>query len=854
MSEQSPEKLNQSPEPAETFSLASILAEYKSEAFIRNERRLSKEELEERADEIIREMKKSVEAEIAGEDADDGEAANAAEDGPEATPAAEEAPENSVPEPEKTPEPEPEGEAPSPAETASAPESVPEAPPARETAETTPEPEAEAAPEAEPEPVSEPEPAPEPQPVQKKEPVPIWVPREKRRKQPPPEEAPAEETPAPEEEAAPGPVEEAGTAYSEPSEPTPDEEPTSEAKAAPQPSPEDAASPEPEEDSPSPEDEEDEERRALEEARRAEKEELRRERREQRAEKQRRRQQLREERAQRRREAREEAAREKPEPSAEEAVRLYASGIASVRRRLFIAIVLCAVMAILLLVNAKASPDSMFGGKTAVIVLEALQLAVMVAGLDVLARGVTELLAAKPGFETLVLLANAAAAVDGALILAGRAQGLGLPYCAPAAAALTFALWGSLCRRNAYRDTFKAMRLASVPTAVTAEADLAEEGVVLNKKLGSAKGFIKKSIQPDISERVYRKVTPAVLILLLIFSLAAAFLSGTGAVVHCLAALSCAAAALTGTLVFARPFSLVAKKLIGNGAALAGWGGAEEMSKAVGLVIRDLDVYPENTIILNGMKVLSGAHVEKVVAYTGSVILATGSGLRRVFGELMRQYAAPLYRVEDFDCGTEGGVSAFVGMEQVLVGTGAYMNLMGIRVPGSVDVGGAVYTAIDHELCGVFIVNYLPQELVQNALFRLESGNLRPVFAIRDFNISPAMMTQKFRLSEGSITFLSPEDRYRLSVEPKGEKEPAALLSREGLWHYSETARSGRRLWRSTRRALLMTLLGAVLGVAIAFISCARGAFASVAPGKLLLSMLLWAFATVLIADSAEGD
>ena len=39
----------------------------------------------------------------------------------------------------------------------------------------------------------------------------------------------------------------------------------------------------------------------------------------------------------------------------------------------------------------------------------------------------------------------------------------------------------------------------------------------------------------------------------------------------------------------------------------------------------------------------------------------------------------------------------------MLVGTGAYMNLMGIRVPGSVDVAGAVYTAIDHELCGVFI-------------------------------------------------------------------------------------------------------------------------------------------------------
>ena len=254
------------------------------------------------------------------------------------------------------------------------------------------------------------------------------------------------------------------------------------------------------------------------------------------------------------------------------------------------------------------------------------------------------------------------------------------------------------------------------------------------------------------------------------------------------------------------------------------------------------------------MKVLSGAHVEKVVAYTGSVILASGSGLRRVFGELMRQYAAPLYRVEEFDCGTEGGVSAFIGMEQVLVGTGAYMNLMGIRVPGSVDVNSAVYTAIDHELCGVFIVNYVPQDLVQNALLRFENGRIHPIYAIRDFNINPAMLIGKFRLHEDSITFLPAAERYQLSVEPEEGEAPAALLSREGLWHYSETARGGRRLWRSTRRGLFMSLLGSVLGVAITFIACARDAFASVSPAKLLIAMLLWAFATVMIADSAEGD
>ncbi len=778
MSEQSPEKLNSSEASAETYSLASILSEYKSEAFIRNERRLSKEELEKRADEIIREMKRSVEEELAEQEP------------------VEETTEEALPE---VREDEPEAPAPVSEEVEKAEETepIPEEPPAEE-------------PEI-PAPAEEPEPPPA---------IPTEEPPAEEEE--PPSQEPAEtEEPEPPEEPRPEPEEQEP---SEPDEPT-GREPVEEEY-------------EEEEKKPSPA------------------EERKRQKREARAEQARRKRQLREEKARQRREAREKEPEPPPELTPEEAVKQYASGIISLRRRMFPAFVICSVMVLLLLLSGTSiGPEALREGKTLWILLAAMQLAVMLLGLDVLAKGVTDILSAKAGCETVVLVANIAAEIDAVILISGHGGDIALPpYCVTAAVSLAFALWGLSYRRGAFRETIRSMRLASVPTVVSSEDKLAEEGSILNKKLGTTRGFLQRCTEPDLSERFYRRAIPPCLMLILVLALAAAYLSGTGAVFRCLAALSSAAAALSATLVFARPFFLTAKKLSLSGAALAGWKGAEDMAKAVGLVIRDLDIYPENSVILNGMKVLSGAHVEKVVAYTGSVILATGSGLRRVFGELMRQYAAPLYRVEDFDCGTEGGVSAFIGQEQVLVGTGAYMNLMGIRVPGSVDVAGAVYTAIDHELCGVFIVNYLPQELVQNALYRLETGRLRPIFAIRDFNISPSMMIQKFRLNEGSISFLPPENRYQLSVEPESEGKPAALLSREGLWHYSETARGGRRLWRTTRRALLMTVLGAVLGILIVFISCARGAFASVAPLKLLLAMLLWAFATLMISESAEGD
>ncbi len=809
MSEQSPEKVNTSEAPAETYSLASILSEYKSEAFIRNERRYSKEELEKRADEIIREMKRSVEAELS----DEGEAAPEAADG--------------VPEEQSPAEPAPEEDV----------RSEPAAEDPLSGSDTKTDPSVS----------SSPEPT---EPVEAEEQKRPEGPSEQEEQLPPqeehaPEAAPAQESPSEEENAPEQKGEEASSPL--PEDVLPEAEEQSEAEAEEQTA---ASGSAPEED-PAPEEIDAAERAA---AREAEKWEKRAQRRTDRLEKARRKKQQREERARKAQEKREEAGREQPEPSPEEALRLYAAGIASLQSRRVAAFAICAFMALAIFLHSRGIlPGALRSGNAFPIILAALQLIVMLLGLDVLTKGITDLFSARPGCESIVLIANLAAEVDAVWIIAAHPEDVGLPYCVTAAAALAFAIWGTGCRRSAFRDTIRSMRLASVPTVVSAEDKLAEEGAVLNKRLGSSRGFLRRCLAPDLGEQIYRRITPALLLLLLVLALAAAYLSGTGAVLHCLAALCCAAAALTSTLVFSRPFALIARKLTGNGAALAGWSGAEDMNRAVGIVIRDLDVFPENTVILNGMKVLSGAHVEKVVAYTCSVILATGSGLRRVFGELMRQYAAPLYRVEDFDCGIEGGVSAFVGEEQVLIGTSAYMNLMGIRVPGNVDVGGAVYTAIDHELCGVFIVGYTPLELVQNALIRLEEGRLRPLLALRDFNFTPTMLEQKFRLEEGSVTFLPPEDRYRLSVEPE-EGEPAALLSREGLWHYSEAARGGRRLWRTTRRALWMTLTGAVLGIAITFIACARGAFSSVAPGKLLVSMLLWAFATLMIADSADGD
>ena len=71
MSELDQTKVNNPEETEEVFTLEQILSEYKSEAFMRNERKLSKDKLEEQAERIIAEMRRELEG-LPPEDEDNG--------------------------------------------------------------------------------------------------------------------------------------------------------------------------------------------------------------------------------------------------------------------------------------------------------------------------------------------------------------------------------------------------------------------------------------------------------------------------------------------------------------------------------------------------------------------------------------------------------------------------------------------------------------------------------------------------------------------------------------------------------------------------------------------------------------
>lgn len=541
------------------------------------------------------------------------------------------------------------------------------------------------------------------------------------------------------------------------------------------------------------------------------------------------------------------------EPTAEEAEEIYGSGVKSLRRRNLLVLVIAIASTVIAFAGRNADSAEFMGGAfTAALVQLVLLFVTLLAGIDVFIGGLKKLFTGHAGGDSLAAAAAAAAIIDSVYIMISGSDSLGQPYCAPAIFAMLCAMWGTRLSRSAYKTTFRMMRAAHLPTLVMAEWERADEGLVLTKKLGPAQGFVSKSLECDRSENLFRTLAPLMILASVVFALVTSVFRGeSGNFTHCLSALMAVSSSASALLIFNLPFSRVSKKLAASGAALAGWSGARDIRDSVGIVVKDSDLFPENTLSLGGVKSFSNMPVETVISYTSSLIIASGSGLTRLFGDLLKEYACSIYRVDEFSCYEGGGVGAMINGDRVVVGSAAFMNLMGVRLPPNLNIKTAVFTAINDDLAGVFIVNYTPVDMVQNALVSLVRSKVRPLFAVRDFSITPAMIKSKFKISTETIDFLSFEARYKLSADTETpELKPCALMSREGLSHFVEIANRGSDLVRKVRLGSLITAAGAIIGLLIMFVICAGASFTAGSPANVTAFLALWTAAVILLNET----
>lgn len=418
-----------------------------------------------------------------------------------------------------------------------------------------------------------------------------------------------------------------------------------------------------------------------------------------------------------------------------------------------------------------------------------------------------------------------------------------MPYAAVSCMALTFALWGAVREGRGYFDTFRSAAVDDDPPYLVTETD---RGAC--KQRGAVPGFYTTTVRDNGLTLWQAVVLPVVLVASLVFAGLSSLSQGRGAdFLLNWSAILAAGATFALPLCWGLPFSHLARHLQKAGCAVAGWSGAEKISGQRRMILTDGDLFPPGTIQLNGVKVF-GEELPRAASYAATLARCAGSGLERVFDGLLRGEGGHYQEAQDFSFYEEGGYSATIHGETVLLGTASFMRKMEVRMPGNINLRTGIFLAVDRQLTAAFAVKYHAAENVDFALRLMRRSRVTPVLASRDPNITPALLKRKFHKSV-KVEYPDLTDRVALSEAEQDRGLPRALIFREGLLPYAETVCGSRRLCRAVRRSALLSFFASAAGTLLTSYLTFQGSYDLLTPLALVVFCLLWTAPVLLMAD-----
>lgn len=420
---------------------------------------------------------------------------------------------------------------------------------------------------------------------------------------------------------------------------------------------------------------------------------------------------------------------------------------------------------------------------------------------------------------------------------------LATPYAAAGALLVVSCQWGLYLEAETRRSAYHLLELNGQPPYM---ASVTAAGVC--RQLGKAEGFYRLTVKDDPARLWQNYVLPLLLS-------AAVVLSGvvclTGQRMNdfpwVLTSLVTAGMGVAIPLTGVLPLFYLSRRLGRSGCAAAGYAGARALSRPNRLILTDDDLFPSGTVSLNGYKVF-GEERSRAVSYAASVAKAAGSSLTPLLERQLTAEGGFHLPVDGLRFCEEGGVEATIRGETVLLGSAYFMKKRKVALPRDMKLPTGVFLAVDGVLTAVFAIKYQPSRNAEWALRTLRRFRITPVLAVRGGNVTPGLIKRKFGVDAKPVY---PDVSTRLALAELARQQgetPYAVICREGLLPLVEAVAGSRRAVKAVRTATVLSYLGALAGIALAYYLTSIGNFALLTPLAMVLYQLLWLLPTLLLA------
>ena len=480
----------------------------------------------------------------------------------------------------------------------------------------------------------------------------------------------------------------------------------------------------------------------------------------------------------------------------------------------------------------------------------ALELTVMLLSLDSFTTGILSIFRLRIGADALAAVSCLVTLADGLIVALSDTAAAHMPLCALSCMSLLGVSFASSLNTKALRKATRVPAIGRRFYSVTGEIKFKDKQLTLLKSLRSAAGFVRRAEEAPPDETLFIKLGPMLLLLALLMSTVISAVQHNYAdYVYILSAVLVPAAPVAALSSFALPFFLGSMRIFKCGGAIAGWSGVCDIGLSRNLIVTDRDLFPEGSVTLEGIRIFADESSETVIAYAGTLICASGSCASGCFSKLMEENHCTMKAVEAFEHLPGGGMRGVMDGRTVLCGSTDLMRLMNVRIPYRLVDKTSVLLAIDGVLFGIFAMKYTAQPQVRQALVELVRSSRHPVFAVRDFNVTPEMLHNTFDLATDGYDFPPYVERFGLSEPSEGrDGKLAAIICSEGLGPLTRVADMGRGVYVATRMNLLISVLAAVLGVFAVFIKLLTAG--CVSAGFLMLFMAVWAVPALVMSLS----
>lgn len=485
---------------------------------------------------------------------------------------------------------------------------------------------------------------------------------------------------------------------------------------------------------------------------------------------------------------------------------------------------------------------------TTVLAMLVMEFIGMLIAVDVIGGGLYALFTGAPDRRTLVSCACLSTVAHGVSIILKPTWGGLLPYCALSLLLLLAAMQDEKARYAGRQRAFKAATLATQPTGIFMHREGAKAPrTALKTDMLDATPFLLEMEKPDVAQRFASVYAPVMLAASVIFALVVSVAQGVPSRFFW---------ALSGLLTMSAPLGLlcasgpayrnVSRRLLTEGAAIAGTHSAGMLRRSKHAVLTDWDLFPAGSITIDGMRNYGNYSPEKLLSYAAAVTGGRGLEIGRVFSESLReQYGRPVKATNVLQY-ESGGLSADIGGDSVLVGTAAFLMKLHIRVRDIHGIENGVFVVINNQVAGAFALTYHPSAQTYSALHALRRLRIKPVLTTRDFNITPAMVDSLFELRSGTT--------QEVSAPPqRAEKDTiCGILSHDGIVPFAQLLHSCERLGAAVRTNLSLGVFSGVCGVLLVFYLEHLAAFEALQPKNLLLYLLLWYLPVFLMTLSTR--